>query len=73
MHPTCRWASLKLDYDWLQIPTIGYYRNTCSGPADYLGGITNVPVQLNTYPQFIGDGEAGGGRAPGQRCPHPAP
>ncbi len=34
-------------------------------------GIKAVTVQLNTRPQHIGDGEAGGGRAPGAWHPNP--
>ena len=36
-------------------------------------GIKTVSVQLNTRPQYVGDGEAGGGGAPGAWRPQPAP
>ena len=36
-------------------------------------GIKTVAVQLNTRPQHVGDGEAGGGGAPGAWRPQPAP
>ena len=36
-------------------------------------GIKTVAVQLNTRPQYVGDGEAGGGGAPGAWRPQPAP
>ena len=36
-------------------------------------GIKAVTVQLNTRPQHVGDGEAGGGGAPGAWRPQPAP
>ena len=36
-------------------------------------GIKTVAVQLNTRPQHVGDGEAGGGGAPGPWRPQPAP
>ena len=36
-------------------------------------GIKTVAVQLNTRPQHVGDGEAGGGGAPGTWRPQPAP
>jgi hypothetical protein len=36
-------------------------------------GIKTVTVQLNTRPQHVGDGEAGGGGAPGPWRPQPAP
>ena len=36
-------------------------------------GIKTVAVQLNTRPQHVGDGEAGGGGAAGSWRPQPAP
>jgi hypothetical protein len=36
-------------------------------------GIKSVAVQLDTRPQFVGGGEAGGGGAPGPWRPQPAP
>ena len=36
-------------------------------------GIKTVAVQLNTRPQYVGDGEAGGGGAAGSWRPQPAP
>ena len=36
-------------------------------------GIKAVAVQLNTRPQHVGDGEAGGGGAPGAWRPQPVP
>ncbi len=36
-------------------------------------GINAVTVQLNTRPQYVGDGEARGGGAPGAWRPQPAP
>ena len=36
-------------------------------------GIKAIAVQLNTRPQFVGDGEAGGGGAAGAWRPQPAP
>ena len=36
-------------------------------------GIKAVTVQLNTHPQHVGDGEAGGGGASGAWRPQPAP
>ncbi len=36
-------------------------------------GIKTVAVQLNTRPQHVGDGEAGGGKAAGSWRPQPAP
>jgi hypothetical protein len=36
-------------------------------------GIKAVTVQLNTRPQHVGDGEAGGGGVPGAWRPQPAP
>jgi hypothetical protein len=36
-------------------------------------GIKSVAVQLDTRPQHVGDGEAGGGGAAGSWRPQPAP
>ena len=48
-----------------------YSRSSCCNKS--MRGIKSVAVQLNTRPQYVGDGEAGGGGAAGAWRPQPAP
>ena len=50
---------------------VHYSRSTFCNKS--MRGIKAVTVQLNTRPQHVGDGEAGGGGAPGAWRPQPAP
>jgi len=64
-------AASRLFFNDYQSAATHYSRSSLCNRS--MRGIKTVAVQLNTRPQHVGDGEAGGGGAAGSWRPQPAP